>query len=78
MFSVFGNIKINESKKTIFGQHKKYGLFLEIIFHLNFLENNSISQQSGAAESIGHLGDGLRPPLIKRPPNSNNILYNII
>ena len=34
-------------------------------------------QDSGPAEAIGHLGSGLRPPLIKRPPNSNNILYNI-
>ena len=32
---------------------------------------------AGPAEAIGHLGSGLRPPLIKRPPNSNNILYNI-
>ena len=32
----------------------------------------------GLAEAIGHLGGGLRPPLIKRPPNNNNnILYNI-
>ena len=33
---------------------------------------------AGLAEAIGHLGSGLRPPLIKRPPNSNNISYNII
>ena len=33
--------------------------------------------KAGLAEAIGHLGGGLRPPLIKRPPNSNNILYNI-
>ena len=32
---------------------------------------------AGPAEAIGHLGSGLRPLLIKRPPNSNNILYNI-
>ena len=32
----------------------------------------------GLAKAISHLGGGLRPPLIKRPPNSNNILYNII
>ena len=32
----------------------------------------------GLVEVIGHLAGGLRPPLIKRPPNSNNILYNII
>ena len=32
----------------------------------------------GSIETIGHLGGGLRPPLIKRPPNSNNISYNII
>ena len=34
-FSVFGNIRKNESKKkkTIFDQHKKYDLFLEIVFH---------------------------------------------
>ena len=35
-------------------------------------------RHTGPAEAIGHLGSGLRPPLIKRPPNSNNILYNIL
>ena len=29
------------------------------------------------AEPIGHLGQCLRPPLVREPPNSNNILYNI-
>ena len=33
--------------------------------------------KAGLVEAIGHLGGGLRPPLIKRPPNNNNILYNI-
>ena len=33
---------------------------------------------TGPAEAIGHLGSGLRPPLIKGSANSNNILYNII
>ena len=33
---------------------------------------------AGPAEAIGHLGGGLRPPLIKKSPNSNNILYIII
>ena len=34
-FAVFGNIRKNESKKKkkIFDQHKKYDLFLEIVFH---------------------------------------------
>ena len=35
-FAVFGNIRKNElkkKKKTIFDQHKKYDLFLEIVFH---------------------------------------------
>ena len=31
-------------RKTIFGQHKKYDLFLKIVFYEIFLENNSISQ----------------------------------
>ena len=30
------------------------------------------------AELIGHLGHRLRPLLVKGPPNSNNILYNIV
>ena len=30
------------------------------------------------AEPIGDLGRGLRPPLVRGPPNSNNIVYNII
>ena len=34
-------------------------------------------QEAGPVEAICHLGGGQRPPLIKRPPNSNNILYNI-
>ena len=29
------------------------------------------------AELIGNLGHRLRPLLVKGPPNSNNILYNI-
>ena len=29
------------------------------------------------AEPIGHLGHRLRPPVVRGPPNSNNILYNI-
>ena len=29
------------------------------------------------AETIGHLGYRLRPLLVRGPPNSNNILYNI-
>ena len=29
--------------KIIFGQYKKYGLFLEIVFRGFFLENNFIS-----------------------------------
>ena len=32
---------------------------------------------SGLAKAIGHLGHRLRPPLIRGPLNSNNILYNI-
>ena len=30
------------------------------------------------AQPIGDLGGGLRPPLVRGPPNSNNIVYNII
>ena len=30
------------------------------------------------AEPIGDLGRGLRPPLVRGPPNSNNIVYNIV
>ena len=29
------------------------------------------------AEAIGHLGYRLRPLLVRGPPNSNNMLYNI-
>ena len=32
---------------------------------------------SELAKAIGHLGHRLTLPLIKGPPNSNNILYNI-
>ena len=30
------------------------------------------------AQPIGDLGGGLRPPLVRGPSNSNNIVYNII
>ena len=30
------------------------------------------------AQPIGDLGGGLRPPLVRGPPNSNNIVYNIV
>ena len=35
LFLIFDNIKksIFGQRKNIFGQHKKYGLLLEIIFH---------------------------------------------
>ena len=29
------------------------------------------------AKPIGHLGQRLRPPLVRGPSNNNNILYNI-
>ena len=29
-------------------------------------------------EPIGDLGGSLRPPLVRGPPNSNNIVYNIV
>ena len=30
------------------------------------------------AQPIGDLGGGLRPPLVRGPLNSNNIVYNIV
>ena len=30
------------------------------------------------AQPIGDLGGGLRPPRVRGPPNSNNIVYNIV
>ena len=32
-FSVFGSIRKISQRKTIFNQHKKYDLLLEIVFH---------------------------------------------
>ena len=29
-------------------------------------------------QPISDLGGGLRPPLVRGPPNSNNIVYNIV
>ena len=45
-FLVFNSIKKKSKWKTIFGQHKKYDLFLEIVFHYFFFENYSILQQA--------------------------------
>ena len=33
---------------------------------------------AGPAEPIGDLGGRLRPPLVRGPPSSNNIVYNIV
>ena len=33
---------------------------------------------AGPAESIGELGGRLRPPHVRGPPSSNNIVYNIV
>ena len=33
---------------------------------------------AGLAKPIGNLGRCLRPPLVRGPPSSNNIVYNIV
>ena len=47
-FPVFGSIKKISKRKTIFTQRKRYGLFLEIVFHFFFFfcQNNSTSQRA--------------------------------
>ena len=49
-FPILGGIRKKIQRKIILSQHKKNGLFLEIVFHyfffFFFLDNNFITQQA--------------------------------
>ena len=53
-------------------------MILIIVLSENYASSTWCLDESILAQPIGNLGNGLRPSLVRRPPNSNNIVYNIV